>query len=180
MWTVSISIASTVVYFATIWSDDLGNPYSVILYIASFYAFHYLYSWPSTRSLCWCNRFYNCNWSSHSLYHASIVHLHHIHRCLWCSYLNVSMIERDSRSMFQKKCFLPLQTTVEFEPALVKPMLQVHIIAFVFASWEQTESRGHPPLFTLQPSREIKWTQFFRSNTVQRFFSHILYLHRWC
>ena len=45
-----------------------------------------------------------------------------------------------------------MQVTLESDPTLVKPVLQVQMTSNVTASWEQTALVSHPPLLTKQLS----------------------------
>ena len=50
----------------------------------------------------------------------------------------------------------PVQVTLESEPTLVKPVLQVQTTSNVPAAWEQTAFRSHPPLLTRQLSADAE------------------------
>lgn len=50
---------------------------------------------------------------------------------------------------------LPVQVTLESEPVLVYPVLQVHLTALVVESCEQRALTSHPPFFTRQLSIDI-------------------------
>lgn len=78
-----------------------------------------------------------------------MTHWDHSHHCLLRNYLKSIKIRQAAHSN-QKA--LPLHKTAELEPMFVKPVLQVHLTAFVLSSWEQAAFAPHPPLFTRQLS----------------------------
>ena len=54
----------------------------------------------------------------------------------------------------EERTISPAQTGLHVQPTLTNPVLQLHLTAWLFESWEQTAFLSHPPFFTKQLSGE--------------------------
>ena len=63
-------------------------------------------------------------------------------------YPHINVTEEEERTIS------PAQTGLHVQPTLTNPVLQLHLTAWLFESWEQTAFLSHPPFFTKQLSGE--------------------------